>query len=87
MRGGGGKFKLLSMAFHQHSPTVISGELINADTGELLCRNAPLMGDDADYDHNAIDTRIEYSCSGNGGHCCDDVDYDHNVHDQSIGYA
>jgi hypothetical protein len=40
----GGKFKLLNMAFHQHSPAVISGELINADTGDLICRNQGLMG-------------------------------------------
>eukprot|EP00931_Biecheleriopsis_adriatica_P073231 TRINITY_DN47561_c0_g1_i1.p1 TRINITY_DN47561_c0_g1~~TRINITY_DN47561_c0_g1_i1.p1 ORF type:complete len:531 (-),score=57.83 TRINITY_DN47561_c0_g1_i1:73-1665(-) len=40
----GGLFKLVYMAFHQHSPAVLSGELINADTGSLICRNVPLKG-------------------------------------------
>ena len=44
VEAAGGDFKLLYMAFHQHSPSVISGELINADTGQLICRNGPQFG-------------------------------------------
>ena len=40
----GGRYKLLYMAFHQHSPAVLEGTLYNADTGELICRNAPKKG-------------------------------------------
>ena len=42
----GGRFKLVSIAFHQHSPAVISGELWNSDTNELICRNEPLFGEE-----------------------------------------
>lgn len=44
VEAAGGRFKLLYMAFHQHSPAVLSGELINADTGALICRSVPLYG-------------------------------------------
>ena len=44
VEAAGGKFKLLNMAFHQHSPAVLSGELYNDETGELICRNAPIRG-------------------------------------------
>lgn len=47
-----GKFQLLNMAFHQHTPAVISGELINADTGELICRNEPLIGTEIGSTYN-----------------------------------
>mmetsp|Transcript_11802 Transcript_11802/g.35529 ORF Transcript_11802/g.35529 Transcript_11802/m.35529 type:complete len:100 (+) Transcript_11802:273-572(+) len=40
------------MAFHQHTPAVISGELINADTGELICRNQPLIGTEVGSTYN-----------------------------------
>jgi hypothetical protein len=35
----GGWWQLNYAAFHCHAPACISGELWNADTGELICRN------------------------------------------------
>ena len=31
-------------AFHQHSPALIEGSLINEETGEVICRATPIMG-------------------------------------------
>ena len=39
-----GKFKLMYMAAHCHTPACMSLELWNDDTGELICRNAPTYG-------------------------------------------
>ena len=36
VEAAGGRFKLLYMAFHQHSPAVLSGELINADGRDVV---------------------------------------------------
>lgn len=40
---GDGKFLLLYASMHQHTG-LISGSLINQDTGELLCRTEPVYG-------------------------------------------
>ena len=40
----GGYFVLLNMAFHQHSPALIDGELINAETNETICKGTPIKG-------------------------------------------
>lgn len=40
----GGFFQLTYAAFHCHAPACISGELWNADTGELICRNTAQYG-------------------------------------------
>jgi hypothetical protein len=40
----GGKFQLMYMAAHCHTPACMSLELWNDDTGELICRNAPIYG-------------------------------------------
>jgi hypothetical protein len=36
--------RLVSGGFHCHSPACLGGELYNDDTGELLCRVTPLLG-------------------------------------------
>ena len=40
----GGKFQLMYAAAHCHTPACVSLELWNDDTGELICRNAPVYG-------------------------------------------
>jgi hypothetical protein len=40
----GGYFQLTYAAFHCHAPACIKGELYNADTGELICRNTAQYG-------------------------------------------
>ena len=40
----GGYFQLAYAAFHCHAPACMTGELWNADTGELLCRNTAEYG-------------------------------------------
>ena len=39
-----GQFQLMYMAAHCHTPACMSLELWNDDTGELICRNAPIYG-------------------------------------------
>jgi len=40
----GGFFELLNMAFHQHSPALIDGELINVETNKTICKGVPTKG-------------------------------------------
>ena len=40
----GGNFQMTYAAFHCHAPACIKGELWNADTGELICRNTAVYG-------------------------------------------
>jgi len=37
-------FELIYAGGHQHAPAALSIELIDADTGKLLCRNEPVLG-------------------------------------------
>ena len=50
----GGRFELMYMAAHCHTPACMSLELWNDDTGELICRNAPIYGNGVEA-HNELD--------------------------------
>lgn len=44
VEAAGGRFVLLNMAFHQHSPALLEGLLLNERTGDVICRATPVHG-------------------------------------------
>lgn len=51
----GGFFNLLNMAFHQHSPALVEGELINLETNVTICKGVPTKGTKVGEPLNELD--------------------------------
>ena len=44
VKAGGDSLHIAAMHFHCHAPTCLAMEVVNNETGELLCRQEPIYG-------------------------------------------